>query len=107
MSRYDTAQLVENQYEPGSRGRVLRNLLGLKSQRAMDRVEAEALERATDALIKTYDAAHRFTVGDVCAMHKTWLGRVYSWAGRYRRVNLGIGRFQFASATHIPQLTEE
>jgi len=39
--RYDTSGLVEAQFEPGSRGRVLSNLLGIKSKRKMDRVVQE------------------------------------------------------------------
>ena len=73
----------------------------------MDRVEAEALKRATDVLIRTYDQRHRFTAKDVCTIHEVWLGAIYPWAGRYRRVNLGKGGFQFASARYIPQLMEE
>jgi cell filamentation protein len=38
--RYDTSGLTEAQSEPGSRGRVLKNLLGIKSKREMDRIEA-------------------------------------------------------------------
>lgn len=107
MGRYDATQLVENQYEPGSRGQVLKNLLGIKDKREMDRVEAEALKRGTDALIRTYDAQHRFTAKDICKIHEVWLGGIYPWAGRYRQVNLGKGGFQFASARTIPQLMAE
>jgi len=42
--RYDVSGLVEAQFEPGSRGRVLRNRLGIKSSRKMDDVEASALK---------------------------------------------------------------
>ena len=73
----------------------------------MDRAEGEALGHATDTLIKTYDARHRFTADDVCVMHRQWLGNIYPWAGNYRRVNLGIGGLQFAVAAHIPRLMEE
>ena len=106
MSRYDASQLVENQYEPGSRSQVLKNLRGITNKREMDRAEAEALGRATDTLIKTYDAQHRFTADDIRAMHRQWLGKIYPWAGSYRRVNVGIGGLQFASAVHIPRLIE-
>lgn len=37
---YDTAGLIEAQFEPGSRGRVLKNLLGIKRKREMDEIEA-------------------------------------------------------------------
>ena len=34
--RYDVSKLPEAQFEPGSHGRVLRNLLGIKRKREMD-----------------------------------------------------------------------
>jgi cell filamentation protein len=107
MGRYDTAQLTENQPEPGSRGQVLKNLLGIKDKREMDRVEAEALKQATDTVIRTYDAQHRFTAKDICKIHGVWLEGIYRWAGRYRQVNVEKGGFPFASAAHIPKLMEE
>jgi hypothetical protein len=42
--RYDTSSLPEAQFEPGSRGRVLKNLLGIKRKRDMD--EAESIRSA-------------------------------------------------------------
>jgi cell filamentation protein len=44
--RYDTAGLIEDTYEPGSHGRVLKNLLGIKRKRQMDGIEAQAQSRA-------------------------------------------------------------
>ena len=41
--RYDISGLVEAQFEPGSRRRVLKNLLGVKSKREMDRLEGLGL----------------------------------------------------------------
>ena len=40
-------------------------------------------------------------------MHKVWLGRVYEWAGAYRRVNISKGEFPFAAAAQIPALMRE
>lgn len=40
--RYE-AQGIEAQHEPGSRGRVLRNRLGIRSARQMAQRESEAL----------------------------------------------------------------
>ena len=41
--RYDTSHLIEDQPEPGSRGRVLKNKLGVTSKREMRKYEKEAL----------------------------------------------------------------
>lgn len=44
--RYDTADLDENQFEPGSRRRVLKNLLGITSRREMDQLEGREQVRS-------------------------------------------------------------
>ena len=87
-NRYNTSGLEEARYEPGSHRRVLKNLLGIKSKRELDRVEGREQVSALEELAALYDEDHRFTAADVCRIHKIWLGRVYSWAGQYRRVNL-------------------
>lgn len=105
--RYDTSGLVEAQFEPGSRGRVLRNLLGIKSSRRMDDAEASALKAAMDAFVTTYDEGHRFTSEDICQMHRRWLGGIYAWAGSYRQVNVSKNGFPFAAANRVPALMED
>ena len=47
--RYDTDHLTEAQFEPGSRGRALQNLLYIRSKRAMDEMEATKLADAMGA----------------------------------------------------------
>jgi len=82
--RYSTSHLPENQFEPGSRGRVLKNKLGITSAREMAKREKEAQLRALEKLVDFYQSDHRFTAGDICFIHKTWLSDIYEWAGRYR-----------------------
>jgi len=105
--RYDASGLVEAQFEPGSHGRVLKNLQGIKKKSEMDRVEAETLKWATDTLVRKYEKNHRFSAEDICHIHKTWLGGVYEWAGKYRQVNLSVRGFTFAAASQIPRLMKE
>lgn len=107
VSRYDTTGLAETQFEPGSRGRVLKNLLGIYRKREMDALEAVKLSEATDYAIRHISANHRFTAKDVCGLHRQWLGKIYPWAGEYRQVNIGKGGFTFAMAAQIPRLMEE
>ena len=104
--RYETSGMIEAQFEQGSHDKVLKNLLRIKTVEKMDQAEALALEEAQDLLIRTYDKNHRFTAQDICRMHKVWLGRVYAWAGEYRRVNLAKGGFTFATAAYIPNLMQ-
>jgi cell filamentation protein len=61
---YDASGLIEAQFEPGSRGRVLRNLLGIKSKREMDQVEAREQLRTLEELVRIYDQTHRFAAAN-------------------------------------------
>jgi len=104
--RYDVSGMVEAQFEPGSRRRVLRNNLGIRSSRAMDVAEARALTQAMEAFVAQYDERHRFTADDICGMHRRWMSGIYPWAGAYRKVNISKGGFPFAAANRVPALME-
>ncbi len=106
-TRYDTDHLVEAQFEPGSRGRVLKNLPGIRGKRHMDALEALHLEAATDWAIRHVAADQRFTAADICRWHTQWLRELYPWAGAYRQVNISKGRFVFAMAAQVPRLMRE
>ncbi|MBI3599464.1 MAG: Fic family protein [Nitrospinae bacterium] len=106
-TRYDTSTLPEAQFEAGSRGRVLKNRLGIKREKEMDEVESVALAVAIDKLLRMYNANHRFTAEDIKALHKIWLDGIYKWAGGYRQVNVSKGDFPFAAAMQIPLLMAE
>jgi cell filamentation protein len=107
VSRKYEAGGPEAEFEPGSRGRVLRNLLGITRVRDMNVAESQALELAQDAAIDLYGSSHRFTANDICRLHRLWLGPIYPWAGEYRSVNIGKGGFQFAHAPRIASLMAE
>lgn len=94
----------ESEIEPGSRGRVLRNRLGINRALDMREAESQALMLAQVAALDRYGPLHRFTATDIRALHRQWLGPIYAWAGEYRNVNLGKGGFQFASAALVPRL---
>lgn len=51
-TRYDTGHLTEAHFEPGSRGCVLKNHLGIRSKREMDALEATKLADVTDWAIR-------------------------------------------------------
>ena len=101
------AQGAQAEFEPGSRGRVLRNLAGIQSVREMARRESEALLAVTDRLIDETAVDQRFTAEDVCRMHRLWLGEIYPWAGEYRQVNMKKDGFPFAAANQVPRLMHE
>jgi cell filamentation protein len=96
------AEGAEAAFEPGSRGRVLQNMRGIHSKRAMAQAESEALLVATDRVIDQTDVDQRFTAANICGLHRLWLGGIYAWAGEYRRVNLMKDGFPFAAAGQVP-----
>lgn len=98
------SKLIEAQFEPGSRGRVLRNRLGITRVREMNRVETAALQSAMDGFFRQFDEDHRFSSREICAMHRAWLGEIYAWAGEYCSVNISKGDFMFAAAARVPAL---
>lgn len=106
-ARYNTDNLLEAQFQGGSNGRVLKNLLGIKRKRAMDAIEAVKLSEATDWAVRNYSIDYRFTAQDINVLHRQWLGAVYPWAGEYRQVNISKGSFTFAMAAQVPRLMAE
>ena len=105
--RYDTSKLIEDQFEPGSNGTVLRNLLGITSKEALEQVEEVNFERLMEQAATRFDSDHRFTALDILWLHSFWLKGVFSWAGTYRTVNIGKGGFLFAAAAHVPELMRQ
>ncbi|MBL0225605.1 MAG: Fic family protein [Geobacteraceae bacterium] len=105
--RYDTSNQIEDQYEPDSDGTVLRNLLGITSPEEMEIHETADLWIVQGKLFEEISVDQSFTVNDICQMHKQWLGKIYTWAGVPRGVNLSKGGFDFAVAQKIPTLLDE
>ena len=102
--RYDTTGNIEAQFEPDSNDRVLANKLSISDPEEMDDIELGLLNRLHEDVIGSVDADQPITVADVCEWHRSWLGNVYVWAGRYRTLNMGKGDFHFAASGQIPRL---
>lgn len=101
--RYAT-QGAEAEAEPGSRGRVLANRLGIVRVRDMQMAETASLIQLTNDLLGEVTEDQQFTADDLCAWHARWLGDLYDWAGRYRNVNMSKDGFPFAAARLVPSL---
>jgi len=91
---------------PGSKGKVMRNLLDITTKKEIDRIETELLFETTDRLLDEFDNNRQFSTDDILEMHRRWLGSVYEWAGKYRQVKMSKGNFMFAAPAYIPQLME-
>ena len=71
----------EGKIQPGSRGRVLANRLGIVRVREMQIAETSALLRLTHELVGEVTERQRFAAGDLCEWHARWLAPIYAWAG--------------------------
>jgi cell filamentation protein len=89
VGRKYKASGIEAEFEPGSRGRVLRNKLCITSVRDMNRAEWQAYLVAQKLAERMATRHKRFGAADLCALHRLWLGHIYSWAGEYRCLNIG------------------
>lgn len=105
-TRYDPHG-AQVEFEPGSRGRVLRNLRGIRRVTDMHVAESAALDAVQEWAVGHFDSAHRFTANDICELHRRWLGGIYEWAGEYRNVNIAKGGFMFAASAQVPRLMAE
>jgi hypothetical protein len=92
----------EAEFEPGSRGRALRNRLGITSVRALQQRESESLLATTQQVIDQVTVDQNFTAAEVCRLHRLWLGEIYEWAGEYRSVNISKGEFMLRSVAILP-----
>ena len=96
-----------DEFQPGSRGRVLKNKLGIVSVRKMDKEEIASYIKAERKLISTFNRNQQLTVNDIHQIHRWFLGDIYPWAGTIRTVNITKADFTFATAYALPQALNE
>ena len=102
--RYLIASGMETETEPGSRGRVLRNRLGITRKSEMDQAEFETpCSGRRRPLLEEVTAETRFTATLLCQMHGDWLGGIYEWAGHYRTVEMEKDGFRWPPAYLVAQ----
>lgn len=94
MNRYQEPVGAEYELELGSRGRVLGNLLGVRSKTEMDYIELESLIEAQHSFyLKDGLENETVTASFIREMHRVWLKEIYSWAGEYRSMELSKDGF--------------
>jgi len=90
---------MEGEFEPGSRGRVLRNALGIRTKSGMDRAEYEALEDAQDRYLDLVTDETVMTAPFICGMHAELLlihpfregnGRLARWLANLMCLQAGL-----------------
>ena len=105
MSRYDVHIGIEGEYEAGSKCRVLKNSLGVKTKREIDRIEERALLSVQNRYYTEGEitADTTFTAELIRRMHRDWLGGIYDWAGSHRSVDMSRGDFTFPPAIRVAE----
>ncbi len=103
MARYDLAGGRHEEFEPGSRNRVLRNLFGITGVREIQAAETDALVEAQFWSYQEIGEDECFSISRLCELHRKWLGGIYPLAGEYREVNVSKGIVMFSPAYLIEQ----
>ena len=98
-SKYSGAS--DDEFQPGSRKRVLANKQGIISRQEMNDGEILAYKAAAENLAKGLARDHRFSAEDVKTIHKEIFGKLYPWAGSYRNKDLSKEGFMFTRAIFI------
>jgi len=82
---------------------LLPNLLNLKDKKAIEQSEFEGFLLAELTLTDELSVRTKFNIKYIKRIHKLSLGHLYSFAGKYRTVNMSKGGFLFPSAQFISQ----
>jgi cell filamentation protein len=98
-----------NEKESGLENGVLKNKMGLKTQIDIDDMEAILL---TDAYEKFYNLLSRNKIIDfdfalITEIHKYFFGKMYSWAGKIRMVDISKDGILFASVRYLDELLKD
>ncbi|GAA4411861.1 Fic family protein [Nibrella viscosa] len=96
---------MENQSLPAPPG-ILPNRLGLVSAEEIGLAEFEGFLKAEILLTEQLTGRTRFTARYILDMHKLALGDLYSFAGKWRDVNISKGGFVFAAAQFLPRIMQ-
>lgn len=101
-NKYSTEGLIEAEYEP--RGKVLKNKLGIRIKKKIEKIEAEAFSKiqANYWRIFSEDSTPEITADLIKEIHRMWLSPIYDWAGEYRKVKISKGDCIFCFPLHIP-----
>ena len=102
-AKYDTSTGIEGEFEPGSKGAVLKNRKGITTKAAMDEQEILSLVEAQEHYLDRIDTETEFTAELICQMHHDWLGEIYPWAGQYRTVEMSKGGFAWPPAHRVSE----
>lgn len=90
-----------------NQGEILPNLLGLKTVEDIGMSEFEGFLKSEIIFTEKLSNRTRFSEKYICQIHKLALGHLYSFAGKYRTVNISKAGFPFAAAKYLPEIMRQ
>ena len=87
-------------------GELLPNNLNLKDREAIEQSEFEGFLLAELTFTEKLSVRTKFSIRFIKGIHKLSLGHLYSFAGKYRTVNMSKGGFLFPAAQFISRSME-
>src|SRR5580692_5103709 len=84
-------------------GKILPNLLRLKTVSEIQQAELEGFLYAYKVLFDELSLTTRFTLNCILKMHRLALGHLYEFADKPRTVNISKGGFMFPPARFLDQ----
>jgi cell filamentation protein len=103
VAKYNTSPGPEGEFEPKSNCLVLKNLKGITTKEMMDEQEILSLIDAQEHYLDRINTETQFTSELICQMHKDWLGQIYSWAGKFRTVEMSKDGFTWPPAHRVAE----
>ncbi|MEO8237008.1 MAG: Fic family protein [Flavobacterium sp.] len=91
---------------PNNQSQILSNKLNLKDLKKIEISEFEGFLEAEIGLTEKLTSRTKFNLKYILKIHKLSLGHLYSFAGKYRDVNMSKAGFLFASARFLPENME-
>lgn len=88
---------------PNNQNEISPNLLNLKTSDEVAMSEFEGFLKAEIQLTESLTGRTRFNISYILKMHKISLGHLYSFAGKYRDVNISKGGFAFPASRFLPE----
>lgn len=102
-SRYSVSEKAS-----GVEGGVLKNKLNIKDQKSLDDAETLLLSDAYSYFFNQIEQEGlEFSLSFLFEIHQYFLGPLYTWAGKVRRINISKDDVLFASAEYLEQALKE
>lgn len=88
---------------PSHQAEILPNILGLKTAEEIALSEFEGFLKTEILFTEKLTTRTKFNIRYILKIHKSALGHLYQFAGKYREVNMSKDGFPFAAAQYLDQ----